>query len=361
LRVIVSNSMLTWGGGENWSLTAAAGLRDRGHTLTVVCRPESQLRQRAEAGGLEVVPIQLRGDFNPLAVVKLCRLFTKIRPDVIVCNMDREVRSLGAAARLCGRIPFIRRRGSDYAFKNSLRYKLSYRYLVDMVLVNSNSTAGTILSRNTWMPSEKVKMIYNGIETSRYFPDCAGGFKIRESLGIPPDAFVAGMLGSFLPRKEHKTLLKAAESIPAMHLLLVGPAPDAEYYRELCRIARNLGDRAHFIGAVNNTNDYYNAMNVFVMPSSNEGFGYAAAEAMCAGVPVVVSSATSLPEVAGEAGTVFPVGDCSALADALRELMSGSVNIEQMASDGRRRVLDMFSLERMLTELELFLEEVARK
>jgi len=351
--------MITWGGGENWSLSAASGLSDRGHEVTIVCRPESRLRERAETRGLTVVPVQLRGDFNPLAVAKLYMLFRKIRPQAVICNMDREVRSLGAAARLCGRIPFIRRRGSDYAFKNSLRYRLSYRYLVDRVLVNSNSTAKTILDGNKWMPSNKLKMIYNGIETASYFPDSAAGLKIRESLGIPENAFVAGMLGSFLPRKEHKTLLKAAELIPEMHVLMTGPSPDVNFYSELNRTALNMGDRVRLTGEVGNTNDYYNAMNVFVMPSSNEGFGYAAAEAMCAGVPVVVSNATSLPEVVGEAGIVFPVGDYRALAGVLKKMMNSGADINPSGAGGRKRVLDLFSLEKMISELESFLYEVA--
>jgi len=351
--------MVTWGGGENWSLTAASGLSRLGHDITVICRPGSELGKRASGRGLHVVPVKLRGDINPAAVLEMIRLFGRIRPDVIICNVDREVRSVGIAARLSGRIPFIRRRGSDYAFKNALRYRLSYRYLVDRVLVNSQSTRNTILEGNTWIPAWKVKMIYNGIETSDYYPDRESGLSVRRELGIPQDCFVAGMMGSFLPRKEHITLIRAAETLPQLHLLLVGPAPDADFFMRITAEAGCLAERVHFRGAVSNTNDHYNAMDVFVMPSSNEGFGYAAAEAMCAGVPVIVSNATSLPEVAGDSGIVFPRGDHEALAMALKSMIFRETDTNALASSGRIRVLRDFSMERMLKDLEGFLVEVA--
>jgi glycosyltransferase involved in cell wall biosynthesis len=361
LKIVISNSRVTWRGGENWSLTAAAGLSGLGHSITLICRPESELRKRAAAAGLSVVPVQLRGDFNPLAVVRLVFLFRKLRPDVIVCNVDREVRSLGIAARLSGGVPFIRRRGSDYAFKNALRYRLSYRYLVDFVLVNSLSTMNTILSGNKWIPREKMKMIYNGIETAVFFPDRESGVRVRGELGIPGDSFVAGMMGSFLPRKEHLTLIRAALQVPGLHLLLVGPSPDEEYFSIVAGEAAPISDRVHFKGSVSNTNDYYNAMNVFVMPSSNEGFGYAAAEAMCAGIPVVVSDATSLPEVVGEAGIIFPVHDHRELASVLKSLILKGTVMDSSATAGRDRIMEKFSVERMLNDLEGFLLEVSRR
>ncbi len=358
MRVVISNSRITWRGGENWSLTAASSLSDRGHSVTVVCRPESELQKRAAAAGLNVYPVQLRGDLNPVAILRLVEFFRKFRPEVIVCNVDREVRSLGVAARLSGRIPFVRRRGSDYAFKNALRYRLSYRYLVDRVLVNSMSTMNTILSGNTWMPRKKLRMIYNGIDDSSFFPDRASGEAVRADLNIPREAFVAGMMGSFLPRKEHATLISAARSIPSMHLILAGPAPNKEFMNSLIESAVPLGERVHFTGPVTAVNDFYNAMDVFVMPSSNEGFGYAAAEAMCSGIPVVVSDATSLPEVAGDAGIVLAAGDYGALASVLKKMIFGEVDLKAMSIAGRKRVLEKFTLSRMTDDLEAFLEEV---
>ncbi|PIE52434.1 hypothetical protein CSA37_06510 [Candidatus Fermentibacteria bacterium] len=359
MRVVISNSMITWGGGENWSLTAASGLAERGHEIVVVCRPESELGKRAESAGLTVKTVQLRGDLNPLAVIRLCCFFKGFRPDVIVCNVDREVRSLGIAARLSGRIPFIRRRGSDYAFKNAWRYRASYRYLVDRVLVNSRSTCNTILSGNPWMPEKKLHMIYNGIRESQFFPDREAGLRVRRELGMPEDAFVAGMMGSFLPRKEHGTLIRAAHSVPSLFLLLSGPAPDERFFKEVRSSVSDIAERVFFPGPVTDLNGYYNAMDLFVMPSSNEGFGYAAAEAMCSGIPAAVSNATSLPEVVGDAGFIFPVEDFRALTSILKKCISGEADLAALASAGRRRVLERFTLSRMLDDLEIFLKREA--
>src|SRR5207253_6471037 len=63
--------------------------------------------------------------------------------------------------------------------------------------------------------------------------------------------------------------------------------------------------------------DLYRSARVLVMPSLDEGFGLPALEAMSAGVPVVVSSRGSLPEVVEHAGAQVDPSDVAALADAI--------------------------------------------
>jgi glycosyltransferase involved in cell wall biosynthesis len=316
-----------------------------------------------ETGGLSVVPLRLRGDLNPICTFRMLRFFRRERIQLVVCNMDREVRTLGAAARLAGGTVFVRRRGSDYAFKNRLRFRLTYRHLVDKVLVNSESTRNTILRENPWMPRGKLHRIYNGIPLGEYYPSAALRESARGKLGYGEEEFVAGMAGSLLPRKRHLTLIRAAADlsnrIPGLRLLFVGTERDPGYSEELRKSVASLGleGAVDFNGPETDMNLYYNAMDVLVMPSGNEGFGYAAAEAMAAGIPVIVSDASSLPEVVGSDGTaglVFPLDDHAVLAALLEKLHLDPGLRASVAGEGRRRVQDLFGLDMMVRETEEF-------
>jgi glycosyltransferase involved in cell wall biosynthesis len=365
MRIAISNSMRIWGGGENWSLSVAEGMATRGHEVFLVCDPHGELYRRATEshGCVSVVPLTLRGDINPGAILRMRSFFLRERIQITVCNMDREVRSLGIAARLSGNITFIRRRGSDYAFKNRLRFRLTYAHLVDRVLINSEATRRTILEQNQWMPRNKLYRIYNGVPVEQFFPSRDLRESTRRDLSYGDDCLVLGMSGALLPRKKHMVLLKAVslllERIPSIRLLIIGPYRDKEYLSELRRVIEDLGlsGIADLHGPVSSINKYYNAMDILVMPSENEGFGYAAAEAMAAGVATVVSDASSLPEVVGDSGNsgvIFPVNDYNALSHELLSLWESPGKRKRIAEAGRNRIVERFSLDRMLEDTEEF-------
>jgi glycosyltransferase involved in cell wall biosynthesis len=362
----VSNAMRIWGGGENWSLTVARGLAGLGHRVFLLCQPGGELMRRAlrmDLHGLSVVPMKLRGDLNPVGIARARSLFRREGVQLAVCNLDREVRTLGVAARLCGGVVFVRRRGSDYAFRNRLRFRLTYRLLVDRVLVNSEATRRTILRGNSWMPPGKLHRIYNGIPVEDFFPSAGLRSDCRAALGFGTDDFVVGMAGALLPRKRHLTLIRAAADalpgIPGLKLLVLGPPRDPEYRALISSEADALGVSGilDLHGPVTGMNAFYNAMDLFVMPSENEGFGYAAAEAMCAGTPTVVSDSSSLPEVVGESGRtgfVVPLDDHRALSGLIGKLHADPDILRRVSLAGRERVKNEFGLERMIGETESF-------
>lgn len=366
MRLVISNSMVTWGGGENWSLTVARGLADRGHRVLLVCRPGSELERRAleSPRGVEIRTLRLRGDLNPVAVLRAFVLFRREGVRLVCCNRDREVRSLGLAARMAGGVAFVRRRGSDYGFKNRMRFRLTYRYLVDGVMVNSEATRESILSKNPWMPPRKLRRIYNGIPLEEFYADPGLRESARRDLGYREEDLVVGAVGTILPRKRHLLLLRAvsalAEELPRIRLLVVGASKSPELLARLRRetAERSMADRVLMVGEVNDTNPYYNAMDVLAMPSVNEGFGYAAAEAMAVGLPVVVADASSLPEVVDGAGLIVPSDDQRALERAIGRLADSPRLRRELGEKGRRRVEERFSLQRMIGDVESFFHEL---
>ncbi len=83
--------------------------------------------------------------------------------------------------------------------------------------------------------------------------------------------------------------------------------------------------------------DLLRAATAFIFPSKYEGFGFPALEALAAGVPLLASNSSSIPEVVGDAGIAFPPDDADALARGMRSILDGSVDTVEMRRLGLQR------------------------
>lgn len=158
-----------------------------------------------------------------------------------------------------------------------------------------------------------------------------------------PDAFTVLAVGAVLPRKNLVVLAEAVRAlrdtgVPA-RLRVVGPVPPpgrgvAERLREL------LGPAVQMLGYVTpaELTVEYRSADAFCFPSLLEGFGMPILEAMAAGTPVVVSDASSLPEVAGGAALVCAAVDPAAWRAALLRLAGDGGLVDGLRRLGHQRV-----------------------
>jgi glycosyltransferase involved in cell wall biosynthesis len=156
----------------------------------------------------------------------------------------------------------------------------------------------------------KIEVIYPGVDQQfSRVTDPARIDVVRLRYGLDRDYILC--VGIYKPRKNHTGLLRAfrhvLESRVNAQLVIAGPMAEGEPI--LRRLATELGvlDNLVFTGFVDEPSlcALYSAARVCVCPSMYEGFGFTVLEAMACGTPVVCSSATSLPEVAGEAALFF--------------------------------------------------------
>jgi glycosyltransferase involved in cell wall biosynthesis len=93
--------------------------------------------------------------------------------------------------------------------------------------------------------------------------------------------------------------------------------------------------------------------DIFALPSLDEGFGFAALEAMAAGLPVVATNVGGLPElvVDGQTGWLVPARDTTSLADCLRRLIADAEKRQAMGAAGRQRAQQDFPLSRMVEQI----------
>jgi glycosyltransferase involved in cell wall biosynthesis len=159
-----------------------------------------------------------------------------------------------------------------------------------------------------------------------------------------------GFLGRVDPKKNLRLLIEVIASLERDVLLVVAGDGPREYVEGLHRLARELGiaDRVTWLGFVgaNAKGDFLGSIDVLAMPSAYESFGVAAAEAMSAGVPVIVSPTVGVSDFVARAGAgivAFP--DRDVLAAAIGRFAVDRAFLDRAGARARSAAAE-FSLER---------------
>ncbi len=222
----------------------------------------------------------------------------------------------------------------------------------ERVIAVSDNTRTDVL-RHYRVHPDRVIVVPNGVEPELTPVGDPGQIQALRERHRLPERFIL-FVGTLQPRKNLVGLLRAyARLKDTLDWPLVVVGAKGWLYEPVFNEARALGvtDRVIFAGYADQPTLrlWYSAATIFVYPSLYEGFGLPVLEAMACGTPVVTSSTSSLPEVAGDAAITIEPTDAGALASALDRLIQDVA----LRSELRRRGLDrarQFSWERTARE-----------
>ncbi len=191
------------------------------------------------------------------------------------------------------------------------------------VIAISHSTARD-LSATFGIPASKIDVAAAGYDAGVYHPLPPADIRAFKAAKNLPERFWL-FVGTLEPRKNLPTLIEAyARLRPSERLpLVIAGGRGWDYDDIFAAVARyKLGDSIHFPGFLTPEDLplWYNSAEAFIYPSLFEGFGLPVLEAMACGTPVIVSDATSLPEVAGDAGLTVAAHNVEAWQAALRRV-----------------------------------------
>lgn len=172
-------------------------------------------------------------------------------------------------------------------------YSYPTRFVADHFFACSQDAARSRYGEKIAGDDDRFTMLHNAIEISKFRYCKTRRQEMRNILGIPENCLVIGHTGRFREQKNHLFLIDIFEKIYRIHsdavLLLVGDGetrPQIE--KAIC--GKGLQNSVILAGAQNNVNDYYQAMDAFVMPSFFEGLGIVLIEAQTSGLPCFVST-----------------------------------------------------------------------
>lgn len=286
----------------------------------------------------------------PLNLWRLTRHFQRTRPDVVHAFFPVANICAVFAAHMAGVAAILSSR-RDYGHWMNAHYlaatRLANRF-VTRIVANADQVRD-LTARVEGFPAERIEVIYNGIDPSRFEvdePDEA----LRTALGIATGPKLITLVGNIRPIKRHDTLIDAARLLVDqgrdIRLLFVGGnnGNRDEVVRHVA--ASGLDDRVHFVRAEGDIERYLSISDVGVNCSESEGLSNAIMEYMAAGVPAVVSrGGGNVDLVKNEVhGLTFPVGDAPALAAAIARMLDDTAFRDACVRRARQRIHEEMAL-----------------
>lgn len=213
---------------------------------------------------------------------------------------------------------------------------------------------------------QKSQVIPNGFDTDlfRSSPDIKSS--VRSELGLPANALTIGLVGRYHPMKDHANFLRAAallqEQHPETHYLIIGSGADNHNSTLVAQVKElKLEDRVHLLGQRDDIFRLTASLDICSLSSAyGEAFPLVIGEAMSCEVPCVVTDVGDSAWIVGDTGRVVPPKNPQALASAWQELIELDRHSRQeLGKTARKRVIDDFSLEYIVSEYEKLYMAVA--
>lgn len=333
-------------------------LKQNGIDITIACSPGPELTKfclKYDVGSEPVNvlrKIDLTTDLKSL--FKLFFFIKKERFDYVIGHTPKGGLLSMVAAKLAGvknRIYF--RHGivfeTSSGFKRRLMLtleKLTSACATKIVSV-SNSVQEYSLRANINLPHKSVilnKGTCNGVDMERFVKSDSRKMKSKLGLG---DSFVVGYVGRLVSDKGITELVEAMNilkrSIPGVKLLLVGPFEERDSLAESVREQVLNDSSIFFTDLVEDTVPFYNAMDVFILPSYREGFPTVVLEASAMELPVITTRSTGCVDSIVESKTgVYTNIDSISIAENVAFYFNNPAKRNEHGKNGREWVSNNF-------------------
>lgn len=191
----------------------------------------------------------------------------------------------------------------------------------DMLFAVSDETKRELVRLGVTKP---IEIVYNLIDTSRYLTTAEDKVAARRALGIPADAWVVVGAGQVQPRKRVDDFVKEATGLPEMQFIWVGGMPFGKLAADhgvMQRLITDAPENVTFTGVIDHSDvkRYYQAADVFWLPSEQETFGLVVVEAAAAGLPIVLRDIPDYTETFSEDAILCSPEKISGMLQLLRD------------------------------------------
>lgn len=359
LRILHTEASLGWGGQEIRLLTEAQAFQRHGHAVRLVCDPDSDIAAAAHDFGIETVCISLKK--KTLAALKAMRgAMAEWRPDIVNCHssIDHWLAAVGRLG-LTPRPAIVRTRHISAPVSRNRPTRWLYNRGCEHVMTTSQAMVGE-LTVDGFLAPDHLTAVPTGIDIARFAPGDVRAARLV--LDLEPDAFIYGIVATLRSWKGHRFLLDALAALGdgGGELLIVGDGPQEGNLKD--QIASlGIAARVHLVGRKEDVVPWLQAMDVFVLPSTdNEGVPQALLQAMACELPVIASTVGGIPELlAGLDGAVqIPPRETHALTEAMAQVRAVPPGPAARAAL-RRRVEERYTIDAMYETVRGIFERAA--
>jgi glycosyltransferase involved in cell wall biosynthesis len=316
VRVLHSIDTTGPGGAETVFVNLAVWLDPNKFESYAVIRGAGWVCDTLRSYGIEPIFVQSKGGVNFRYLRELVEVIHTKKIDVVQSHLLGSNLYCCLAGMIC-RVPVI---STFHGFVDA--NDMERLMWLKRLLINLRSRKIVFVSdrlrehyvQHLGFSERKSVTIYNGVDTSIFYPQ--KNDSIRKGLGIGTKHVVIGAVGNIRPSKGYDLFLKAARLVYDQHpecRFVVAGQGAGPLYQKLLKLRDDLGlkDVFFFIGFRSDTDLVYNNFDLFVLPSTSEGFSISTIEAMACGLPVIVTRSGGPEEIVSENRVQGTVVECN--------------------------------------------------
>lgn len=348
LTVLHVDTERGWRGGERQLLWLASALAGKGHRSIVAARPGEALFAAALERKLPVFPFSPRGEADILAELRLRRFIRAEKVQVVHAHTAHAV-AFGALGTIGTDASMVITRRVDFRLRANPFSRWVYGRAKAIIAISSAVADALVASG---IPRSRIEIVHSGIDLSRSVHPATG--ERLASLGVSGRPLVV-QVAAFVPHKDPVTFVRAMavvrDKIPSVQALMLGEGP-LRGEVEKTRHELALDEVIHAPGHIPDAESILAAADIATLSSREEGLGTTLLDALVFGIPVAACAGGGIPEsiVNGETGLTAPVGDYQGLGHAITRLLDDRALAMRLATAGRARVEERFSMDRTARE-----------
>jgi glycosyltransferase involved in cell wall biosynthesis len=329
MRILQVNSASNLGGGETHVLELVDALRSRAHDVTVAGRPGGAVHPQ--------IQFSFRGSADFITAVRLRQLMKRKAFDIVHAHVARDY-TVVAAAALDLPVKVIFTRHLLYPVRGNPLYRRVDGWI---------APTSQMLAKLAPLRPKRSALIPNWVDLDKfsYSPHDA-----HEPVNI-------GLLGQISPHKGHEDAIEALRQLGAGFRLIIAGKGEHSYVTRLQEMSRGLA--VEFSGFAE-FKEFFEKVDILLVPSWEEPFGIVILESMATGIPVISTSAGGPLDIIrpGTNGLLVPPRNPPALAAAVRTLS----DLRQRATiveHARKHVEAAYDIQKVIPRIEAFYLEVA--
>jgi len=340
----------------------ARELTRRGHFVRLIAPAACPLLLRATELSLPVLAVSPWLKYLDVAAADRLRgVFHRDRTQMVLIGQSRDVSTVRLATlfRSSPSLLFLQQMQFDVGKKDPF-HRWAYGG-IDLWLTLTDRMRDSVI-RNTTVDPERVQTFPIGSDLTRFDPDQYDAKRERERMNLPHDVPIAAVIGRLDPQKGQDDFVRAAseviQQVPNAHFVIVGEETKSEkgFTAHLQKLVEELQleKKVRFLPYTDEVPRMLSAIDLLVLPSHSETFGYILVEAMAMGKPVVATNAGGVPEIVedGKSGLLCAPRDARAMAGHIVDLLRNPDLYSRIAFEARRRATKHFDFRSQMTRLE---------
>jgi sugar transferase (PEP-CTERM/EpsH1 system associated) len=368
------------GGMENGMVNLFNTLDPNRFRHAVICLTDyTNFRQRITAQSVEFHALHKAPGHDFSWAPRLWKILRRLNPDIVHTRNLAALEAQFIAAAAGVRKTVHGEHGRDVFDLHGLNYKYTLlrraaRPLVSQYIAVSRDLAGW-LRDTVHVPEHKIRHIYNGVDCEKFRPHSFNSSDSSRHTVLPEkfasdESVVFGSIGRMVEVKDYPTLVRA-------FIQLLHDHPDARRHARLVIVGEGsaraaclkmlidagVADLAWLPGERHDIADILRALDVFVLPSLNEGISNTLLEAQASALPVIATRVGGNVELVedGVNGMLVNPSDVAGMAQALLTYLDASARISREGAHARLRVVDHFSIPAMVEAYASVYERVLGK